>query len=107
MRDFKSIYSEFEPRISRYLSHLVSEEDAPDLTQTVFLKISRSLYSFREESSLSTWIYRIATNTALDHTSSSLTQKKRSEELLDEDGSMDDFSIRISRGLTRSIFGGR
>ncbi|HTN71567.1 MAG TPA: sigma-70 family RNA polymerase sigma factor, partial [Methylomirabilota bacterium] len=38
-----------------------------DTAQEVFVKISRSLDSFRGESSLSTWIYRIATNTAMDH----------------------------------------
>jgi RNA polymerase sigma-70 factor (ECF subfamily) len=31
------------------------------------VKISRSLDTFRGESSLSTWVYRIATNSAMDH----------------------------------------
>ena len=35
------------------------EEDAGDLTQTVFLKVSRALHTFRGDSSLSTWISRI------------------------------------------------
>ena len=91
LRDFDSIYREFQPKILRYLGNLISEDDAVDLTQTVFLKVSRSLDSFRGESSLSTWIYRIATNSAHDHASSSLTQQKRSELLLDEETSLDDF----------------
>jgi len=37
------------------------------VAQEAFVKISKSLDEFRGESQLSTWIYRIATNTALDH----------------------------------------
>lgn len=92
MKEFDDVYKEFRPRIYRYLSNLINESEASDLTQTVFLKVSRSLADFRGESSLSTWIYRIATNTAHDHVSSSLGQQKCSEQLLEENESIDDFS---------------
>ncbi len=91
MRDFDSIYKEFQPKIHRYLNNLIGENDALDLTQTVFLKVSKSLVSFREESSLSTWIFRIATNSALDHAASSESKQKGVEQLLDDEGSIDDF----------------
>ena len=91
MRDFAAIYQEFQPRIERYLRNLVGETDAPDLTQAVFLKVSRSLNGFRGESSLATWIYRIATNTAHDYNASSLTKQRRIELAVDEDASLDDF----------------
>jgi RNA polymerase sigma-70 factor, ECF subfamily len=64
--DFGRLYTEYRPRIRRYLARIVGEHDAEDLTQTVFLKVSRALKDFRGESTLSTWIYRIATNTAAD-----------------------------------------
>ena len=64
--DFQVIHDEFRPKIQRYLSRLVGEHEAEDLTQEVFIKISRALPTFRGESQLSTWIYRIATNAALD-----------------------------------------
>ncbi|HLP15586.1 MAG TPA: RNA polymerase sigma factor, partial [Bacteroidota bacterium] len=50
----------------RYLQRLVGEHEAEDLTQDVFVKVSAAMDTFRGESQLSTWIYRIATNTALD-----------------------------------------
>lgn len=90
MRDFAVIYQEFHPKIHRYLCHLAGEADAPDLTQTVFLKVSRSLASFRGESSLATWIYRIATNTAHDHALSSLARQREAEQLSDDGASLDD-----------------
>lgn len=64
--DFKEIYSDYYPKLVRYLTGLVGEADAEDLTQEAMVKISKGLENFRGESSLSTWIYRIATNVARD-----------------------------------------
>lgn len=64
--DFKSVHDQFRPRVLRYVTRLVGEADAEDVTQSVMLKVSGSLAGFRGDSSLSTWIYRIATNTATD-----------------------------------------
>ncbi|MBK8781314.1 MAG: sigma-70 family RNA polymerase sigma factor [Anaerolineales bacterium] len=64
--EFQKIYDAFQPKILRYLTHLASESEAEDLTQETFVKIHQRLENFRGESQLSTWIYRIATNTALD-----------------------------------------
>ena len=41
--------------------------DAPDIVQEVFLKVFRNIGSFRGNSSLKTWIYRIAVNEAYNH----------------------------------------
>ena len=64
--DFKSLHDQFRPRVLRYLAHLVGDGEAEDLAQSVFLKVHRALPDFRGDSSVSTWIYRIATNVALD-----------------------------------------
>jgi len=45
---------------------MTGEDEADDLTQEVFIKVSRGLKSFRGKSKLSSWIYRIATNVAID-----------------------------------------
>lgn len=64
--DFDKIYADYRPKILRYLTRMVDESEAEDLTQEVFVKIDRGLQTFRGECKLSTWIYRIATNAALD-----------------------------------------
>jgi RNA polymerase sigma-70 factor (ECF subfamily) len=56
----------YQPKIFRYLSNLIDEYEAEDLTQEVFARVSRNLETFRGESHISTWIYRIATNLAID-----------------------------------------
>ncbi len=65
--DFQEVHDRFRPRVLRYLTRLVGEADAEDATQAVMLKVNRALPAFRADSSLATWIYRIATNTAMDH----------------------------------------
>ena len=73
--DFEQIHEAFRPKIQRYLIRLVGEPEAEDLTQEVFVKVSRALNNFRGESQLSTWLYRIATNTALDRIDSPSYQR--------------------------------
>jgi RNA polymerase sigma-70 factor (ECF subfamily) len=64
--DFKEVYEEFQPKILHYLYRLTGHDEVEDIAQEVFEKVSRSLEGFKGESKLSTWLYRIATNTALD-----------------------------------------
>lgn len=64
--DFQRVYDEFQPRIRRYLARLAGPGEADDLTQETFARVNQTLAGFRGEAALSTWIYRIATNVALD-----------------------------------------
>jgi RNA polymerase sigma-70 factor (ECF subfamily) len=64
--DFQRICDEFHVRIRRYLARVAGTANADDLTQETFTRVSQALASFRGEAALSTWIYRIATNVALD-----------------------------------------
>ncbi|MEK7449521.1 MAG: sigma-70 family RNA polymerase sigma factor [Planctomycetota bacterium] len=64
--EFGKIHDTFRPKVLRYLTRLVGEYYAEDLTQDVFVKINRARKDFRGKSKLAPWIYRIATNTALD-----------------------------------------
>jgi RNA polymerase sigma-70 factor, ECF subfamily len=86
--DFSGLYTNFHPKLLRYLARLVGELEAEDLAQEVFLKASQGLASFRGEAQVSTWLYRIATNLALDRLRSPSYQQIT---LLSfpEDGSLD------------------
>jgi RNA polymerase sigma-70 factor (ECF subfamily) len=65
-KSFTDIYNEFYPKVTYYLTRLVGENEAEDVAQVVFEKVSNSLPDFKGESKISTWIFRIATNAALD-----------------------------------------
>jgi RNA polymerase sigma-70 factor (ECF subfamily) len=56
-------------------------EDASDFTQEVFLKVFRSLSRFEGRSRFSTWLYRIAYNTGLNH----VKRNKEYQSLAEED----------------------
>ena len=81
--DFQEIYDAYQPKILRYMVRLVGEPEAEDLTQDVFVKVNQALPTFRGESQLSTWIYRIANNAAIDKIRSSSYKRCEEHSLLD------------------------
>ncbi len=63
-----------------------NHEDASDLTQDVFLRAFRGLRSFRGQSSIGTWLYRIGVNVCLNRVSS----KRAESESIDDRQFVDD-----------------
>lgn len=55
------------------IGYLQSSEDAEDVAQEVFMQVFESATSFKGDSKISTWIYRITISKCLDH----LRRKKR------------------------------
>ncbi|MBK7098036.1 MAG: RNA polymerase sigma factor [Sphingobacteriales bacterium] len=65
---FKSIVDAYQDMVyNTCLGIVKNEEDAEDLSQEVFVQVYQSIGSFKGESKLSTWIYRIAITKSLDH----------------------------------------
>jgi RNA polymerase sigma-70 factor (ECF subfamily) len=63
----KSIYKLYRDRVHNLVFYTLGDRlFAEDVAQAIFLKIFRALPAFRSESSLSTWIYRIALNECLN-----------------------------------------
>lgn len=73
---FDEICNTFHERVTLYLERMVGKDESEDLTQEVFVKINKGLDDFKGQSALSTWIYRIATNTALDRIRSRFLKQK-------------------------------
>ena len=62
---YEALIQRFEQPIFNIVSRLVDDpSDAADVVQEVFLKVFRNVVAFRGESSIKTWIYRIAVNEA-------------------------------------------
>jgi RNA polymerase sigma-70 factor, ECF subfamily len=72
--DFQSLVENLQEKVRNTCFRYVNnEEDADDIAQEVFIQVYESMSHFREESQLSTWVYRIAVNKSLDF----LRSKKR------------------------------
>lgn len=84
---FNEIVRSYSERLYWHVRGFVcSHEDTDDLLQEIFIKVWSSIREFRGESRIYTWIYRIATNEALNHLQkmkvrSALRFEKISEEL--------------------------
>jgi RNA polymerase sigma-70 factor (ECF subfamily) len=77
---------------------VVSHDDADDILQNVFIKVWKNVASFREDSSIYTWLFRIATNESL-----SFLHKNRRNSVF----SLDDSETRITEEpLTDKYFDG-
>jgi len=85
VREFEAIVAENEKKIFNTIYSFVGDyEDALDLTQETFICAYRSIDRFRHESSLTTWLYRIAINLC----KKSYNKKKRQSSIFA--ASMDD-----------------
>ena len=75
---YEELLERFEHPIYNLVCRLTDHpEDGADVTQEVFLKVFRSIGSFRGKSSLKTWIYRIAVNESRNHRRSFLRHRKQ------------------------------
>lgn len=62
----RTLYARLSDRVyNTALSYVQNEADAEEVTQDVFTKIWRSAASFKAESQVTTWVYRIVVNTSL------------------------------------------
>lgn len=71
---FRSVVTLYKERLYWHIRKIVLDhEDTDDILQNTFIKVWRNIDSFRAESGLYTWLYRIATNESLTF----LSQKKK------------------------------
>jgi RNA polymerase sigma-70 factor (ECF subfamily) len=65
---FQTLYARFQSQLKSYLYRLLTNRgDVEDLTHVTFIKAFSNIATFNQESSLKTWVFKIATNLAYDH----------------------------------------
>jgi len=63
---FQKLVEKYQERLYWHIRKMVmNHEDTDDILQNTFIKVWKNIDSFREESSLFTWLYRIATNESI------------------------------------------
>ncbi|MCG6186434.1 RNA polymerase sigma factor [Maribellus maritimus] len=73
---FHMLVNKYQERLYWHIRKIVmNHDDADDVLQNTFVKVWKSIDKFREESSLYTWLYRIATNESISFLNAN---KKRS-----------------------------
>ena len=84
---FEEMYRAHAGRLYSLILRMVgATQDAEDLLQEVFLTAHRKLGSFRGESTLGTWLYRLAVNQCLDFLRGRQNRMARATDSLDEEG---------------------
>jgi RNA polymerase sigma-70 factor (ECF subfamily) len=82
---FQLLVKTYQERLYWHIRKIVvSHDDADDLLQNVFIKVWKNIATFREDSSLFTWLFRIATNESL-----SFLQQKKRRTIISMDGTSD------------------
>ena len=96
---FEFLYQLHSRRVYRVILRILrNTSDTEDLTQQVFLSLFRKIGSFRGDSSLSTWLHRVAVNAALMH----LRRKRPTDVSTDELDADTLPALAISDGTIRS-----
>jgi RNA polymerase sigma-70 factor (ECF subfamily) len=84
--EFEEMYHQQAPRIYSLACRMAgSPEDGEDLLQEIFLQAYRKLGSFKGDSSLGTWLYRLALNHCLDYVRSRQVKMKKLTDSLEAD----------------------
>jgi RNA polymerase sigma-70 factor (ECF subfamily) len=84
---FETLYRQHAARVYSLACRMSgSSEDGEDLLQEIFLKAHRKLGSFKGDSALGTWLYRLAVNHCLDHVRSRQAKMDERTDALEPDG---------------------
>lgn len=84
---FEELYRAQAPRLFGLACRMVGRADADDLLQDIFLSAHRKLVLYKGESSIGTWLFRMATNLCLDHLRSRGTRYANLTESMDDEPS--------------------
>ncbi len=77
---FRQLVEDYKNRvINTGFGFLHNRADAEDIAQDVFVEVFESIDKFKEDSTISTWIYRIAVNKSLDYIRKSKRKKRWAE----------------------------
>jgi RNA polymerase sigma-70 factor (ECF subfamily) len=99
LKALESVYKNYAEKIlNQSYRILLSREAAEDIVHDLFISLSRRLQGFKGESSLGTWLYRVAHNLCLER----LRQEKNRKRLLQEHGKAVD-SLRDTKIEDRDL----
>ena len=97
---FETLVKHYQSRIYNHVARMVQDpSEAEDLAQETFVRAYQALPRFRGEASFQTWLYRIASNLAID---ASRRRKRRQWQTVSLDEPIDDDETPLARDLADS-----
>lgn len=108
---FKKLVKNYQKPLYNHIRTIVlNHDDADDVLQNTFVKVFRNLHSFKGESKLFSWIYRIATNESLtflqqkarrfNTTNEELLQKQTEKMKADDYFDGDEIQIKLQKSIS-------
>ena len=106
---FEQLVHAYDQSVLRLALNLLrSAEDANDVYQEAFLRVYRSLHTFRFDCSFHTWLYRIVTNLCLDHLRKRKVRREETTVVETADGPRDRMDVmpddRVDGDPQRHLF---
>ena len=93
---FQLLVKTYQQRLYWHIRKIVmNHDDTDDILQNVFIKVWKNVDGFREDSSLFTWLFRIATNESLSH-----LQKQRRHSIV----SMTEINDYLTESLESDVY---
>jgi len=93
---FQLLVKTYQERLYWHIRKIVmNHDDADDILQNVYIKVWRNVDGFREDSSIFTWLFRIATNESLTH-----LQKQRRHSVI----SMNEITDSLAESLETDVY---
>ena len=101
MTDAEALFALYQDRLRRYLGRASGETElARDLTQEVFLRVSRVAIPAAPENQLAGWLFRIARNVVTDHHRHRTRQPEESPEVVDmAKGASQETTVALNQAL--------
>jgi RNA polymerase sigma-70 factor, ECF subfamily len=95
-KSFQYLVKTYQQRLYWHIRKIVIDhDDADDILQNVYLKIWKNVDGFRQDSSLYTWLFKIATNESLSH-----LQKQRRHSLV----SMNEITDYLAESIESDVY---
>src|SRR3954447_6689154 len=101
--DAETLFARYQDRLRRYLRHASGETElARDLTQEVFLRVSRVAIPVAPDNQVAGWLFRIARNVALDHHRQRIRRPEEALGAFDQaNGASQEITTALRQALSR------
>src|SRR5687768_14756420 len=100
------IYTQFHQSLLSFIrSKIKSKEDAEDILQNVFIKISSHVNKLSDEEKLQSWIFTITRNAIIDYYRANALKKNVAVDMVMEENILDQEQTDPTKGLDQCING--